>query len=75
MMSLYEAIGASIKAEKVEGSTTCLTSLGIVLNITSMKPSGSSKCKASLLTAICSFCTLNARNDSCLLASSPLPAK
>ena len=78
MMSLCQAIGAPIKAEKVEGPTTSLTFLGIVLNTISMEASISLERKSSLLTAIHSFCTLkNAQNASSypLSESCPLPAK
>ena len=39
MLSLCNRIGAPIKTEKVEGPTTCLTFLGIVLNTNTMKAS------------------------------------
>ena len=55
MRSLYQAIGAPIKEEKVEGPTTRLTFLGIVLDTVSMEASISIECKTSLLTAIQSF--------------------
>jgi len=43
MLSLCNRIGAPIKTEKVEGPTTCLTFLGIVLNTNTMEASISSK--------------------------------
>ena len=58
MLSLCDKIGAPIKTEKVEGPTTCLTFLGIVLNTETMEASISSERKESLLTAIHHFCTL-----------------
>ena len=58
MLSLCSRIGAPIKTEKVEGPTTCLTFLGIVLDTVTMEASISSERKASLLTAIHSFCSL-----------------
>ena len=58
MLSLCDNIGAPIKTEKVEGPTTCLTFLGIVLNTETMEASISSECKESLLTAIHHFRTL-----------------
>ena len=58
MLSLCSRIGAPIKTEKVKGLTTCLTFLGIVLDTVTVEASISSECKASLLTAICSFCSL-----------------
>ena len=57
MRSLCQAIGAPIKEEKVEGPTTCLTFLGIVLDTVSMEASISVERKTSLLTAIHSFLT------------------
>ena len=57
MRSLCQAIGAPIKEEKVEGPTTSLTFLGIVLDTLSMEASMSVECKTSLLTAIHSFLT------------------
>ena len=58
MLSLCDKIGAPIKTEKVEGPTTCLTFLGIVLNTDTMEASISSEHKESLLTAIHHFHTL-----------------
>ena len=52
MLSLCNRIGAPIKTEKVEGPTTRLTFLGIVLNTITMEASISSERKSSLLTAI-----------------------
>ena len=57
MLSLCNRIGASIKTEKVEGPTTRLTFLGIVLDTITMVASISSERKSSLLTAINSFRT------------------
>ena len=57
MRSLCQAIGAPIKEEKVEGPTTRLTFLGIVLDTVSMEASISVERKTSLLTAIHSFLT------------------
>ena len=57
MKSLCQAIGAPIKEEKVEGPTTRLTFLGIVLDTVSMEASISVERKTSLLTAIHSFLT------------------
>ena len=83
VLSLCATISASIKTEKVEGPTICLTFLGIVLDILTMDPSISSEQKSpeqksSLLTAIHTFCKAkNALNKSCYLslASHPLHAK
>ena len=58
MKSLCHAIGAPIKEEKVEGPTTRITFLGIVLDIMSMEASISQERKTSLLTAILSFHSL-----------------
>ena len=55
MLSLCNRIGAPIKTEKVEGPTTRLTFLGIVLDTITMEASISSERKSSLLTAINSF--------------------
>ena len=52
MLSLCSRIGAPIKTEKVEGPTTCLAFLGIVLDTVTMEASISSEHRASLLTAI-----------------------
>ena len=52
MRSLCQAIGAPIKEEKVEGPTTRLTFLGIVLDTVSMEASISVERKTSLLTAV-----------------------
>ena len=57
MRSLCQAIGAPIKEEKVEGTTTRLTFLGIALDTVSMEASVSVEHKTSLLTAIHSFLT------------------
>ena len=57
MKSLCQAIGAPIKDEKVEGPTTRLTILGIVLDTVSMEASFSVKRKTPLLTAVHSFHT------------------
>ena len=57
MLSLCSRIGARIKTEKVEGPTTRLTFLGIVLDTITMEASISSEQKSSLLTAINSFRT------------------
>lgn len=58
MLSLCDRIGAPIKTEKVEGPTTRITFLGIVLDTVSMEADISSEYKASLLRAIYFFCTL-----------------
>ena len=57
MKSLCQTIGAPIKEEKVEGPTTRLTCLGIVLDTVTMEASISEELKTSLLTAIYSFRT------------------
>ena len=57
MLSLCNRTGAPIKIEKVEGPTTCLIFLGIVLDTIAMEASISSEQKSSLLTAINSFRT------------------
>ena len=57
MLSLCNRIGAPIKTEKVEGPTTCITFLGIVLDTITMEASISSERKSSLLSAIRAFST------------------
>ena len=58
MKSLCHAIGAPIKEEKVEGPTTRITFLEIVVDTISMEASISQERKTSLLTAILSFHSL-----------------
>ena len=72
MKSLCQAIGAPIKDEKVEGPTTRLTFLGIILDTVSMEASVSVERKTSLLTAIHSFHTFTSNH---LLANFPLLAR
>ena len=57
MLSLCNRTGTPIKTEKVEGPTTRLIFLGIVLDTIAMEASISSEWKLSLLTAINSFRT------------------
>ena len=49
MRSLFQAIGAPIKEENVEGPTTRLRFLGIVLDTVSMEANISVECKTSLI--------------------------
>ena len=58
MLSLCDRIGAPIKTENVEGPTTHLTFLGIVLDTVTMEASITTEHKSSLLTAIHFICTL-----------------
>ena len=78
MKSLCQPIGAPIKEEKVEGPTTRLTFLGIVLDTVTMEASILEERKTSLLTAIYSFCTfknVQRGNYYPLLVSFPSPAR
>ena len=59
MLSLCDRISAPIKTEKVEGPTTYLTFLGIVLDTVTMEASILFERKVSLLTAIHTFCKAN----------------